>query len=129
MTENSLNLEFESISLPKAKRQRREVPKESLCEGIKSNGNQCSFSCLKGSLYCKKHTPKSILLSAETNTCNVIMVDSSTNTEVTMMDDIITANNVILDLIDDRVEHEKQIEEFLEIYRFFQRELEILQLI
>ena len=38
-----------------------------------------------------------------------------------------TANKLILELIDDRVEHEKQIAELLEIYRLYQREFEQLQ--
>jgi len=115
--ENSL-----SINLPKPKRQRREIPKEFLCKGIKSNGEHCSFASVKNEMYCKHHMPKVSVV----NTCNE-MIDSSTNTEDTMIMDIETANKIILELIDDRVEHEKQIAELLDIYRIFKTEFENLQ--
>jgi len=131
-TKNEMSLSFESasISLPKAKRQRREIPKEFLCNGNTSNGNQCSFASLKGSMYCKRHIPKATVSNIGTNTPqdSIGMVDSSTNTEDNMLD-LITANKLILELIDDRVEHEKQITELLEIYRLYQSEFEQLQLV
>ena len=124
MSENSLSFE----SAPKTKRQRREIPFEFLCRGIKPNGDQCSFACLKDNKYCKRHIPKATQKSIETNTCNEIMVDSSTNTEGMMLD-ITTANKVILEFIDDRVEHEKQMEELIELYNVLRDQLSELQTI
>ena len=74
MTENSLSFESASISLPKAKRQKKNIPFESICKGIKPNGEQCSFSCLKDNLYCKRHIPKAKQISIETNTCNEMQI-------------------------------------------------------
>ena len=125
MSENSLS--FESAS--KTKRQRRDIPFESLCKGIKPNGDQCSFACSKDSLYCKRHIPKATQRSIETNTFDLnVMVDSTTNTEGTMLD-ITTANNLILEFIDDRVDKEKQIEELIELYNILRDQLEELQTI
>lgn len=127
MTENSLSYESASISLPKAKRQkRREIPFESLCKGTKSNGEPCSFACLKESIYCKRHKPKAIQRSIETNTCRTNMIESSTNTEGTMLD-ITTANQLIMEFIDDKVEKEKQMSELLEIYNVLREQLLELQ--
>ena len=128
MAENSVSFESASISLPKAKRQRREIPNECLCQANTSNGNQCSFASIKGNVYCKRHIPKASVTDAGTNTPQDLigMVDSSTNTEENMLD-LITANKLILQMIDDRVEHEKQIAELLEIYRLYQSEFEQLQ--
>ena len=122
MTESSLSFE----SLPKAKRQRKEIAIEFLCKGIKANGDQCSFGSIKGSLYCKRHSPKATHVNVETNTCSKMMIESSTNTEGTMLD-ITTANKVILELIDDRVKHEKIISELLNLYNILQDQLEELQ--
>ena len=129
MTETSLSFESASIDLPKSKRRRREIPKEDLCQGIKPNGDQCSFSCLKDNLYCKRHIPKSKQRSIETNTCNnlnALVVDSSTNTEGTMLD-LTTANKLILEFIDDRVEKENQMAELLELYNLLRDQLDELQ--
>jgi len=126
MTENSLSFESASISLPKSKRQRREVPIESLCKGIKPNGDQCSFCSLKDSLYCKRHAPKTTLISIGTDTWNKNMIDSSTNTEGTILD-ITTANQIILEFINDKVEHEKAMSELIELYNILRDELEELQ--
>ena len=124
--ENSLSFESASISLPKVKRQRREIPKESLCNGIKSNGDQCSFNRLKNEMYCKRHIPKVIHMSIETNTCNEIMVDSSTNTEGTMLD-VTTANKVILQLMEDKIEQEKHMTELIKHYKTLSDQLEQIQ--
>ena len=126
MTEKSCSTEFETTStnLPKAKRQRREIPNECLCKGIKPNGNQCSFARLKDNMYCKRHIPKTV--NIETNTCSTIMIDSSTNTEGTILD-ITTANKVILEFIDNRIEQEKKMDELIDLYNVLQEQLNYLQ--
>lgn len=129
MTENSLSFESASLSLRKAKRQKREIPEELLCKGIKPNGVQCSFSRLCFSLYCKRHIPKAIQINTGTNTChelNVIVVDSSTNTEGNMLD-ITTANKVILEFIDDKLETENKMAELIELYNVLRDQLAKLQ--
>jgi len=128
MAEHSLSFESASVSLPKAKRQRKEIPFDSLCKGKKPNGDQCSFSCIKDSLFCKRHTPKVEVKSIETNTCNGNMIDSSTNTEGTILD-ITTANKVILEFLDDRAEHEREMSELIELYNNLRYQIEQLQLI
>ena len=129
MSENNLSFELLSTSLPKAKRTRREISKECLCKGIKPNGDQCSFASLKDEIFCKRHMPKSFKINVQTNTTSLEKIDASTNTDGKMMMDIETANIVIFELINDRVEHEKQISELLEIYCLYQIESERLQTI
>ena len=56
------------------------------------------------------------------------MIDSSTNTEGTILD-ITTANKVILEFLDDRAEHEREMSELIELYNNLRYQIEQLQLI
>jgi len=114
------------ITEPKVKQQKRKFSSDLLCRGIKSNGDRCSFKSVKNTSYCKHHIPKLTQKNIETNTCNEYMVDSTTNTDGTMLD-ITTANKVIIGLIADRVEHEKQITELIDMYNELRDQLEQLQ--
>ena len=99
---NSVSFDSESITVPKAKRHKIENQNESLSK------------------------PNGIMLSFSRYEISNKFIDSSTNTEGTM-DDITTANNIILELIDDKVEKEKQIAELLELYNILQTQIEQLQ--
>lgn len=119
----------------KKKRQRKHISVDLLCKGIKPNGDQCKFSHIKDSLYCHHHKPKTISEMTDASTwtdtnemitSTVDMVDSSTNTEETMLD-LTTANQVILDLIDDKVEKQRAMTELIELYLNLRDDLEQLQ--
>ena len=78
-----------------------------ICKGINKNGKQCSHKPLLNNEYCKKH------LKVEHSTIG-------TNTEDQMYNDLILANKVILELLDDRVEHETVMSELLELYKIIE---------
>ena len=110
MNADCLNFKY----VPKSKRRKQEHNVKEQCKGTKSNGDQCLFSQAKGSLYCCHHLPKSE------------MVDSYTNTEGNILD-ITTANKLILEFIDDKVEYEHTMSELLELYNLLKKELDVIK--
>ena len=126
--EVSLSLASEKYELPKRKRQKKSVLVQSVCKGTKSDGSQCTSKHCENSEYCKRHQPKVETRSVETSTsqCTIYTKDSGTNTEGTMLD-VVTANNVIMDLIVDRGKQERAITELLNVYNALKEQLEFLE--
>ena len=110
---------FSEFEFSKSKRQKTD---DLLCIGVKKNGDRCSSKHIKNGLYCKRHIPK-----VETTMKLVTTIDSSTNTEGTMFD-IETANKLILEFIDDRVEIEKQMSELKYLNSILEDELKELRI-
>ena len=80
------------------KRQRSEVETADLCIQKIQNGKQCSFKHLSNSKFCKRHN-------------KVNTVDHSMNTEnISEYDDIHTANNTILNLLNEMEDLRNHIE-------------------
>ena len=65
------------------------------------------------------------MTSIETNTEQYGM-DASTNTEGSMLD-IETANKLVLEFIDDKIEREQAMAELVELYNVLRTQLEQLQ--
>ena len=113
-----MNIDLRHVPYPKRKKNKV----EDLCIALKKNGERCNFVQLQGSLYCGHHKTKS-------DECNKpVMMESCTNTEGTIID-ITTANKLILELIDDKIEREQAMTELLELYKIVRTELEELQTI
>ena len=108
----NINLKY----VPRSKQQKREYKVEDLCIAIKNNGERCKFVKLKGTVYCGHHKPKEDVSNKQ------LMTDSYTNTEGTIID-ITTANKLILEFIDDKVEYERSIAELLELNNILRTEL------
>lgn len=72
--------------------------KRDQCEKILSNGKQCSFSKLSIGDFCRRHS----------QLIKVLMVDASTNTLHDYNNDISTAENTIINMLED-INHKDKI--------------------